>query len=171
MMSWRLVSSLLSRLRALYWRLVYRGYRAEFDVDPLFRFNGAGAQLYGQGRISLGPHSYIGEFSTIQAVRGCTVRIGSQTRISHNVRIYTETSDADTDFRSGGDCLVRADVTIGSGVWIGANVFIGPGIDIGDNAVVGANAVVTRNIPAGEIWSGVRARQLRPERKASERIN
>jgi len=47
------------------------------------------------------------------------------------------------------------------GASIGAGAVILPGITIGEGAVIGAGAVVTRNVPAGEIWAGNPARQLR----------
>ena len=165
-MLWRMLAAMLTRMRALYWHVVYLGLRSRYEVDPTFRFNGAGVQLYGDGRIVLGPGSYIGEYSSIQAARDHQVRIGRVCRISHNVRVYTETADADTDFRASKAQpeSARADVSIGDGAWIGANVFIGPGISIGANAVVGANSVVTHNIPEGEIWGGVPARRIRSKR-------
>jgi maltose O-acetyltransferase len=161
---WRLISGALQRIRGVCWSLIYRGYRSRYAIDPSFRFNGSGIQLYGEGRIELGADSYIGELSTIQASSGHRVRIGRACRISHNVRIYTETSDSDSDFRLGAGAVVRADVDIGEGAWIGVNVFIGPGAVIGANAVVGANSVVTRSIPADEIWGGVPARRIRAKR-------
>jgi maltose O-acetyltransferase len=112
----------------------------------------------------LGEDSYIGELSTVQACAGHRVSVGRACRISQNVRIYTETSDADCDFRTGQDRVVRGDVWIGDGVWIGANAFIGPGINVGDNSVVGANSVVTADIPVGQIWGGVPARFIRAKR-------
>ena len=163
-----LVSQTLLRLRAAYWRLVYRGARARYRVAPSFRFNGAGIQLYGDGGIDLGEDSYIGELSTVQACTGHRVSVGRACRISHNVRIYTETSDADCDFRVGEDRVVRGDVRIGDGVWIGANAYIGPGITIGDNAVVGANSVVAADVPADEIWGGIPARLIRAKRAAAK---
>ena len=163
-MIWRLISGALQRIRGVCWSLIYRGYRSRYAIDPSFRFNGSGIQLYGEGRIELGADSYIGELSTIQASSGHRVRIGRACRISHNVRIYTETSDADCDFRAGEDRVVRGDVRIGDGVWIGANALVAPGVAIGDNAVVGANSVVTADIPVGEIWGGVPARFIRAKR-------
>jgi maltose O-acetyltransferase len=163
-MIWQRLSSLLLRLRSGYWHLVYRGYRSQYAVDPTFRFNGTGIQLYGQGQIVLGRDSYVGEFSTLQAGPGQSIRIGRNSSISHNVRIYTSSAVPDGDFRNGERKEVTGSVEIGDGAWIGANVFIGPGITIGANAVVGANSVVTHSVPESEIWGGVPARLIRRKR-------
>ncbi len=158
---WRLAAGCVLRAHGAGWRIVYRNYASQYRISPSFRFNGNGIQLYGAGSIELGDESYVGELSTLQAASGCRVRIGRRCRISHNVRIYTETSVADSDFRIGDGTAVRADVLIGDGVWIGANSFIGPGVEIGNNAVIGANSVVTRNVPDDEIWGGVPVRLIR----------
>jgi maltose O-acetyltransferase len=167
-----MIASALSRLllksRSAWWRIVYRGYRSRYAIGRTFRFNGAMILLYGDGRIELGEHSYIGEFSSIQACAGHSVEVGRHCAISHNVRIYTSTNVADADMRLGPPPTIEGSVSIGDGVWIGTNVFIGPGVAIGDNAVVGANAVVTRSVPADEIWGGVPARLLR--RKAPDSL-
>lgn len=164
---WSLMAGLLLRVRAAGWRVVYRDYAARYRISPSFRFNGNGIQLYGNGTIELGDESYIGELSTVQAASGQIVRIGRRCRISHSVRIYTETSNADSDFRTSDGKVIRADVLIGDGAWIGANSFIGPGIVIGDNVVVGANSVVTHNVPNDQVWGGVPARLIRHKNRAA----
>lgn len=160
-MIWRLLAVIFLRLRATAWRIVYNTYRSRYDIHPSFRFNGPAIQLYGDGDIHAGENSYIGDLGTIQAVAGCSVTIGRDCSISHNVRIYTASNEADADLRLGPAPQISGSVTIGDGVWIGMNTFIGPGIAIGANAVVGANSVVTRAVPAGEIWGGVPARFIR----------
>ncbi len=152
-------------LRRLYWCGTYAGFRSRYELSPDFRFNGFNIQFYGGGQIVCGARSYIGELSTLQSVHGQTIEIGTDCQISHNVRIYTETAVADSDFSNGPVTHRRGDVKSGRGAWIGANVFIGPGVVIGDDAVVGANAVVTRAVPPGEIWGGVPARLIRRKRR------
>src|SRR4051812_47061178 len=97
--TWRIIAGAIQRIHGLGWSLIYRSYRSRYSIDPSFRFNGTGIHLYGEGRIELRADSYIGEFSSLQACSGHHVRIGRACRLSHNVRIYTETSDSDSDFR------------------------------------------------------------------------
>jgi maltose O-acetyltransferase len=161
MVIWKIVGSLLLRFRYMFWKAVYAKYRATYAISDSFRFNGSGIQLYGPGRIVLGADSYVGEHSSIQAADAQQVSVGRACMISHNVRIYTSTVNADSDFRLGPGQTIAGPVSIGEGVWIGANVYIGPGITIGDNSVVGANSVVIQSIPSSEIWGGVPARRIR----------
>ncbi|MFZ6755170.1 acyltransferase [Undibacterium sp. Dicai25W] len=166
-MMWRLLSNLLLRLRMFFWSTVYRGYRQQYCIAPSFRFNGAGIQFYGSGRIELGEGSYVGELCSLQATSGETIRIGAKCSISHNVRVYTSTVQADADFRKGPGPSLVGSVLIGDGVWIGANTYIGPGVTVGENAVIGANSVVTRSVPSSEIWGGVPAHLIRVKRENS----
>ena len=155
-----------SRMRSMVSASHYNVLRRLYDIDPSFWFNGAGANLYGEGRIICGARSYIGAGTTIEAAPGRTVRIGEGCAISHAVRIYTQSRNADYDLREHHP--VEGDVTIGDFVWIGAGVFITPGTTIGDQAVVGANSVVTHDVDPWTIVGGVPARAIRRKRHAPE---
>lgn len=156
-----ILSKGLNFFRSLPWRVMYATYRGKYGLHESFRFNGFYIQFYGEGKIEVGEDSYIGELSTIQAARGCVVKIGSGCRISHNVRIYTHSSVADADYSQSQVPEKLGNVVIGDFCWVGANVFINPDLTIGRNSVVGANSVVTKNIPPDEIWGGVPARLIR----------
>lgn len=52
-------------------------------------------------------------------------------------------------------------IKIGDRVWIGLNVTILGGVTIGNDAVVAAGSVVTRDVPAGTLWGGVPAKQIK----------
>jgi maltose O-acetyltransferase len=137
-------------------------YRKVYNLSETFRFNGKDILFYGEGKIFCGDNSYIGNLSTIQASKDCFVKIGTNTSISHNVRIYTSSNDANQDMNSSNEKnKIFGNVTIGNGVWIGANVFINPGITIGDNVVVGANSVITKDLEFNGVYGGVPAKLIR----------
>jgi len=149
-------------LRMAYYRERYDYFRRYYKITSNFEFKGTDIRIYGDGELMLGNNSYIGSYSTMQINKGNRIVIGSDCRISHNVRMYTSSADPDHDFTS--TIVIPAkcgDIIIGNGVWIGANVFINPGITIGGNAVVGANSIVTKDIPANAIVGGVPAKFIR----------
>ena len=116
--------------------------------------------IYGKGNIIIGENSYIGQYSSIQAEKRYHVKIGKNCQISHNVRIYTTTMNAE-EFIKGKKIYKYGNVEIGNNCWIGVNVFINPGVKIGDFVVVGANSVVTRDIPSYSIAVGCPARVIK----------
>lgn len=137
-----------------------KAMRGRYDIDPSFRFE-PGSRVYGEGRAVLGAGSYLNTNAAVQTGAGRLVRIGANSRVGPNVRIYTSTTDPDADGSVGPLPQVEGDVTIGAWVWIGHGCYIGPGITIGDNAVVGACSVVNRDVEPYEIVGGVPIRRIR----------
>lgn len=140
---------------------IYGNFREKYSIEESFRFNRKEILLYGEAEIFFGKNSYVGEYSTWQSSRGYKISIGEGCMISHNVRCYTQSNDANFDFSKKDIPSKLGNVVIGNNVWIEANVFINPGIIIGDNAVVGAHSVVTKNIEPYSIVGGVPAILLR----------
>jgi len=139
----------------------YVAFRDRYNISNSFFFNGPNISFYGNGNIFCGENSYIGSLSTVQAFENCVVKIGNNTQISHNVRIYTQTAVSDQDFSKEKREIKTGDVIIEDYVWIGANVFINPGITIGINSIVGANSVVTKDVLPFSIVGGVPAKMIR----------
>lgn len=161
----RKIKSLLikafGKLILAYHRQIYNSYRIKYQISKDFKFNGEGIKFYGDGQIIIGEHSYIGQFSFLQAEKDYKITIGSNCAISHNVKIYTSSYMSDQNFMQIKRKTHEGNVKIGNGVWIGVNVLINPGIRIGDNAIIGANSVVTKDIPELAIAGGVPARVIR----------
>jgi maltose O-acetyltransferase len=143
----------------------YRELREQYNIPYSFRFNGANINIYGKGKLVIGENSYIGSLSTIQLEENQKVQIGNECSISHNVRMYTSSPIADTDFADKATIIKKkGDIIIGNYVWIGANVFINPAVNIGDNAIIGANSVVTKDIEAYSVYGGVPAKLIRTKK-------
>jgi len=118
----------------------------------------------GDGHITFGDNSGC-SFAVLSS--RSSIRIGENTNIGGNVRIY------DHDFHAL-DYLARRDpeqdrmqcktapVVIGDDILIGANAIILKGVTIGDRSIVGAGAVVSiKNVPPGSLLAGNPARILR----------
>jgi acetyltransferase-like isoleucine patch superfamily enzyme len=135
----------------------------------------------GDGRIIVGPWSWIGDGVSLRAHAG-RVTVGSKVIIGggSSVNAFLDVSIGDrsllaegvhlTDFDHRTDRLdvavkdqgiVTAPVRIGPDVWLGRNVTVLRGVDVGQGSVVGAQAVVTRDIPPFSIAVGVPARVVR----------
>jgi maltose O-acetyltransferase len=148
--------------KQIYNKRTYQSFYKKYNLPETFRFNGESIKIYGDGFLYVGQNSYIGSYSTIQIQKDYFVRIGSNCRISHNVRIYTTSSlpDQDFNFRETLQSYSK-NVEIGDAVWIGVNVFINPGVKIGNNSIIGANSVVTHDVPDNAIVGGVPAKFIR----------
>lgn len=147
-------------IELLAWRYHVRQMRSRYEVDPSFKFH-LGSRIYGDGRIVLGPQSYLNNHAHLRSSRGHTITVGRGCRIGPNVRVYTRTVDPDADLSVEPQPRKSGDVHLDDWAWIGSGVYIGPGITIGTNAVVGANSVVTRDVEPFEIVAGAPLQHLR----------
>jgi acetyltransferase-like isoleucine patch superfamily enzyme len=113
-----------------------------------------------QGKIMIGPRSYVGENVIIVAVNN--IRLGTNSLIAQGVTIRDQqhgTEIGTVPFEE--QPLRTAPVFIGNNVWIGAKATILKGVTIGDSTVIGANALVNRSFPTGTVAVGVPARVIK----------
>lgn len=81
------------------------------------------------------------------------IEIGDNTIIGYNSTLLGH-EYLNREFRKG---LIK----IGANVLIGANTTILPGVTIGDGAIVSACSLVNCDIPAGAVFGGIPARQIK----------
>ncbi|MDN3701890.1 acyltransferase [Vibrio artabrorum] len=136
-------------------------YKRRYSLDKSFDCKRVNVRFYGKGDIIGGAESYVGHNTAIQVVDGYHVKIGRRTRISHNVRMYTSSTETNQDFTKRPLKSFFGNIEIGEGVWVGANTVILPGVHIGNNVAIGANSVVTKDIPANTVYGGVPARLIK----------
>lgn len=120
----------------------------------------------------------VGEYTIIG--RSCTVEnfstIGRKCKLETNSYITAYSTIEDFCFIAPGvvttndNYLGRTEerfkhfkgVTLRKGARIGGGAVILPGVEIGEDALIAASAVVTKNVPAGMIYIGAPAKELRP---------
>lgn len=115
------------------------------------------AQVYGE--LVLGDRVILGHGVTLAANEHLSIGADSLLAELVSVRDHDHSfDDPSVPVRDQG--AVCAPVRIGRDVWLGTRVVVTRGITIGDHAVVGACAVVTHDVPGGQLWAGVPARQI-----------
>lgn len=103
---------------------------------------------------SLGPGSLVAAC----AVVGPCAHLDSGVIVNHGAVV-------DHDCQVGAYSHVAPLASLGGGAQVGTRVLIGagarilPSVCIGDDAVIGAGAVVLTDVPSGQTWMGVPARQ------------
>lgn len=140
------------------------GKKADYSIRygiPTSFIAGRKVNIYGQGTLSVGGGSYIGDYSAIQVSHGYSVAIGASVAISHNVRMYTSGRNTRSFVAGISAQYDFGSIQIGDNVWIGANVMILHDVKIVDNVVIGANSVVTRSILESGVYAGCPAKRLK----------
>lgn len=143
----------------------YNQFRKKYDIHQSFIFNGKGILMYGDGKIKIEEHTYIGRYSTLQVTPNYQISIGKNCKIGPFFSIWTQSSSVDHDFNFVDTINPKiGNITIGDAVWIGVNVIISPGVTIGENSIIGANSVVTKDVPPYAIVGGNPAKIIRYKR-------
>lgn len=94
-----------------------------------------GVILYDLGKIVIGSHTVISQYSHICA--------------------------GNHDHTSPGFKLLKTPINIGDYVWIATDVFIAPGVNIGNHSVVYARSVVIKDVSESTIVAGHPAKEVR----------
>lgn len=111
----------------------------------------------GNGLISIGSGSKIGQDTIIYANKNGGVTIGEQTIIAAQTYIIDSNHDTLKGQLISQQPLKASKIIIGNDVWIGANATVLSGVNIADGAVVGAKALVNKDVPQNSIVVGIPA--------------
>lgn len=117
---------------------------------------GGGGAMDPEAELQVGSHGFVGEHVHLNPCR--PVRIGDEVVVSRNAVVMTHSF--------GGSALqgypVRfAGVTIGDGAQIGIGAVLFPGVEVGDGAIVLSGSSVVTAVPAGRLFGGVPAVDLK----------
>jgi UDP-3-O-[3-hydroxymyristoyl] glucosamine N-acyltransferase len=106
------------------------------------------------------PSADIGAFATIDGGLERSTTVGARSFLMKHVHIGH-------DACIGADCELAPGVVVGGHcqiddrVRIGVNACLRPFVHVGEGARIGAGAVVVNDVPAGEVWVGNPARDIK----------
>lgn len=114
------------------------------------------------------PHAYVADSAILgpAALVAAHAIIGPCASIEVGV-IVNHGAVVDHDCRVGAFSHISPCASLGGKVSIGERVLVGagarilPGVCIADDAIIGAGAVVLTDVPSGQTWAGVPARQAK----------
>lgn len=88
-----------------------------------------------------------------------SVSVGRHVAVMPNCTLTHDDIIEDYATLTAGICL-GGGVRVGTGAYVGMGATVRQGVHIGAGAVVGMGAVVLQDLPAGQTWAGVPAREL-----------
>ena len=89
------------------------------------------------------------------------VTVGRHVAVMPNCTLTHDDVVQDYATLASGVCL-GGGARVGSGAYLGMGATVRQGVRIGAGALVGMGAAVLRDVPGGQTWAGVPARELRP---------
>jgi acetyltransferase-like isoleucine patch superfamily enzyme len=126
---------------------------------------------YGDNNIiRIGDGTTAGGNVQIEASEGCSVELGKDCMLSHNIKIYTTDSHSICDIK--GKRLNQAkNIRIGNHVWIGMNVMILKGSVVPEGCIIGANSLYCKNYGQKKsIFAGVPAKIVKEQIEWSRKL-
>jgi len=133
------------------------GYRMAEDGSGLVKVPQIGTVVI-EDKVELGAGTCIdrGKFSATTV--GTGTKIDNLCQIAHNVTIGPHCVVA-------GMSAMAGSVTVGAGVQVGGMASIAPHITVGDGARLSGRAAVIHDVPPGESWAGVPAKDFKTRAK------
>jgi acetyltransferase-like isoleucine patch superfamily enzyme len=147
------------------------------------RLNGDVLGMLLDGRLELGPQTFLEPGVWLTAGDHGRIRVGGGTFLNQGVMLAAEgLVEIGEHCMLANGCLVtdgshrfedpdvpvpwqgfttKGPTRIGDNVWLGANVVVTSGVTIGRRSVIGANSVVTEDVPPFSIAAGAPARVIR----------
>lgn len=128
------------------------------------RLTDAANQMGGRAATIVHPAATISRFAEVGAgaflaatcVVGPDARLGLGVIVNHGAVVDHDCEVADFAHLAP-NCALGGGVRVGARALIGAGAVVLPGLTVDADAIVGAGAVVTRNVLAGQTWTGVPA--------------